>query len=440
MFYFWANYVIWLIMAVVDCAICGLAFDPKKKEKSRWRYIFGMVAVNLPFLHIKFLCNDQTTIRSLCILAMTGTTLIALTIFFDGTFWQKLLFRISNLVACLFAELVLMVIMRDELVIPGHTLTFYDPIMLKADLIDSSISIFMYALCLVIHRKIFKKKSYDLRIYLVFCVFPISQMLLMLSTNSQIYEHFNESAVVAMAGVFIGVMADILLLYTLIRQQKMQDMSEQLNELTRAWETERNHYHEIEDRRENLAKIRHDMNEHLIIIKELMQRGEYTKVNAMLDTLTEYVASTREFMYCGDPVVNAVMAENEKLCKENGISLQYEFRIPKPLQMDAISICSIFSNLMRNAVAAAVKAKGLCPAGDYVSMKAAVQGDYLHIITENSRTEEKKAQNGRKGYGKVILKELAERYNGQMEVKETQDAYRVEITVENRENGKTNAQ
>ncbi len=397
MFYFWANYVIWLIMAVVDCAICGLAFDPKKKEKSRWRYIFGMVAVNLPFLHIKFLCNDQTTIRSLCIFAMTGTTLIALTLFFDGTFWQKLLFRISNLVACLFAELVLMVIMRDELMIPGHTLTFYDPIMLKADLIDSSISIFMYALCLVIHRKIFKKKSYDLRIYLVFCVFPISQMLLMLSTNSQIYEQFNESAVVAMAGVFIGVMADIMLLYTLIRQQKMQDMSEQLNELTRAWETERNHYHEIEERRENLAKIWHDMNEHLIIIKELMHRGEYTKVNAMLDTLTEYVASTREFMYCGDPVVNAVMAENEKICKENGISLQYEFRIPKPLQMDAISICSIFSNLMRNAVAAAVKAKGLCPAGDYVSMKAAVQGDYLHIITENSRTEEKKVRNGRKG-------------------------------------------
>jgi len=431
MFYFWANYVIWLIMAVVDCAICGLAFDPKKKEKGRWRYIFVMVAVNLPFLHIKFLCNDQAAIRSLCIFAMAGTTLIVLTLFFDGTFWQKLLFRISVLVACLFAELVLMVIMRDDLVIPGHTLTFYDPVMLKADLIDSSISIFMYAVCLVIHRRIFKKKSYDMRIYLVFCVFPISQMLLMLSTNSQIYEHFNESAVVAMAGVFIGVMADILLLYTLIRQQKMQYMSEQLNALTRAWKTERNHYHEMEERRENLAKIRHDMNEHLIIIKELMQRGEYTKVNAMLDALTEYVASTREFMYCGDPVVNAVMAENEKICKENGISLQYEFRIPKPLQMDAINICSIFSNLMRNAVAAAVKAKGVCPEGDYVSVKAVVQGEYLHIITENSRTEEKKVLSGGKGYGKVILKELAERYNGQMEVKETPDSYRVEITVEN---------
>lgn len=94
--------------------------------------------------------------------------------------------------------------------------------------------------------------------------------------------------------MILSIAADILLLYTLVRQQKMQGMSEQIDELTRAWETERNHYREIEDRRENLAKIRHDMNEHLNIIKELMKRGEYTKVNAMLDTLTEYVASTRE--------------------------------------------------------------------------------------------------------------------------------------------------
>lgn len=238
--------------------------------------------------------------------------------------------------------------------------------------------------------------------------------------------------------------ADILLLYTLVRQQKMQGMSEQIDELTKAWETERNHYREIEDRRENLAKIRHDMNEHLNIIKELMKRGEYTKVNAMLDTLTEYVASTREKMYCGDPVVNAVMAENEKICKENGISLQYEFRIPKPLQMDAISICSIFSNLMRNAVTAARKAKEAAGeyasqqtegrnAGEiYVSVKAAVSGDYLHIITENSRIVEKKPLNARKGYGKVIIKELVERHNGQMEIKESPDRYRTEITVENR--------
>ena len=186
------------------------------------------------------------------------------------------------------------------------------------------------------------------------------------------------------------------------------------------------------------------MNEHLNIIKELMKRGEYTKVNAMLDTLTEYVASTREKMYCGDPVVNAVMAENEKICKENGISLQYEFHIPKPLQMDTISICSIFSNLMRNAVTAARKAKEAAGeyasqqtegrnAGEiYVSVKAAVSGDYLHIITENSRIAEKKPLNARKGYGKVIIKELVERHNGQMEIKESPDKYRTEITVENR--------
>lgn len=34
--------------------------------------------------------------------------------------------------------------------------------------------------------------------------------------------------------------------------------------------------------------------------------------------------------------------------------------------------------------------------------------------------------------GKVIIKELVERHNGQMEIKESPDRYRTEITVENR--------
>lgn len=444
MFYYKANFILWIVMEAVDCTMCGLAFDPRKKEKGRWRYILGMMAVNLPFMTLKFLNNNQSLIRTCCIFIMTGTTLFAMQRFFDGYFWQKLLYRISNLVASLLTELTVQVLMRKELLNLDHQISFYDPLFFKIDLMVSVLSVFMYSLCLMVHRRIFRQKSYDLRIYMVFCIFPISQMLLMMSTNGQIYEGVTDKAGVALAGVLIGVVADILLLYTLIRQQKMQDMSEQLHEVTKAWETERNHYREIEDRRENLAKIRHDMNEHLNIIKELMKRGEYTKVNAMLDTLTEYVASTREFMYCGDPVVNAVMAENEKICKENGISLQYEFRIPKPLQMDAISICSIFSNLMRNAVTAARKAKEAAGeyalqqtegrnAGEiYVSVKAAVSGDYLHIITENSRIVEKKPLNARKGYGKVIIKELVERHNGQMEIKESPDRYRTEITVENR--------
>ena len=437
MFYLIMNYIVWTICIFEDCAACGLAFEPKKEGRSPWWYILSMMAADLPVALIKITNNNNAVIRNSCIIGMAAITLLFMHIFFQGYFWQKVLFRFGNIIMMTLGEVVAAALLVNKVGVDINTITFYDAKMLYLNMAETLMCTLCYALSIMLWRIFMSKRNKNVSRFLVFCIFPISQTVLLMSMDSNVYYEKGGNLIQVAIGVILSIAADILLLYTLVRQQKMQGMSEQIDELTKAWETERNHYREIEDRRENLAKIRHDMNEHLNIIKELMKRGEYTKVNAMLDTLTEYVASTREFMYCGDPVVNAVMAENEKICKENGISLQYEFRIPKPLQMDAISICSIFSNLMRNAVAAAVKAKGLCPAGDYVSMKAAVQGDYLHIITENSRTEEKKVRNGRKGYGKVILKELAERYNGQMEVKETQDTYCVEITVENRETEKT---
>lgn len=444
MFYLIMNYIVWTICIFEDCAACGLAFEPKKEGRSPWRYILPMMAADLPVALIKITNNNNAVIRNSCIIGMAAITLLFMHIFFQGYFWQKILFRFGNIIMMTLGEVVAAALLVNKVGVDINTITFYDAKMLYLNMAGTLMCTLCYALSLMLWRIFMSKRNKNVSRFLVFCIFPISQTVLLMSMDSNVYYEKGGNLIQVAIGVILSIAADILLLYTLVRQQKMQGMSEQIDELTKAWETERNHYREIEDRRENLAKIRHDMNEHLNIIKELMKRGEYTKVNAMLDTLTEYVASTREKMYCGDPVVNAVMAENEKICKENGISLQYEFRIPKPLQMDAISICSIFSNLMRNAVTAARKAKeaageyalqqteGRNAGKIYVSVKAAVSGDYLHIITENSRIVEKKPLNARKGYGKVIIKELVERHNGQMEIKESPDRYRTEITVENR--------
>lgn len=445
MFYLIMNYIVWTICIFEDCAACGLAFKPKKEGRSPWRYILPMMAADLPVALIKITNNNNAVIRNSCIIGMAAITLLFMHIFFQGYFWQKVLFRFGNIIMMTLGEVVAAALLVNKVGVDINTITFYDAKMLYLNMAGTLMCTLCYALSLMLWRIFMSKRNKNVSQFLVFCIFPIGQTVLLMSMDSNVYYEKGGNLIQVAIGVILSIAADILFLYTLVRQQKMQGMSEQIDELTKAWETERNHYREIEDRRENLAKIRHDMNEHLNIIKELMKRGEYTKVNAMLDTLTEYVASTREKMYCGDPVVNAVMAENEKTCKENGISLQYEFYIPEPLQMDTISICSIFSNLMRNAVAAARKAKEA--AGEYalqqtaegrnaeeiyVSVKAVVSGDYLHIITENSRIVEKKPLNARKGYGKVIIKELVEWHNGQMEINESPDRYRTEITVENR--------
>ena len=252
------------------------------------------------------------------------------------------------------------------------------------------------------------------------------------SVNVKIYVEMTPAGVINIAGLLISMAADVILLVTLLRQQNMQEMTIRLSEMEKTWEVEQNHYWDIEARREELAKIRHDLSEQFMVIQGLLHKENYEKAVEMLDSLREYVASTKEYDYCADPVVNAIMVENEKLCVEKGIRFEYDLEIMQPLKIEPVAICSIFSNLMRNATAAAQKAEDRKKS--FVSIKAVVKGDYLHVKVDNFCTEEsKKEKKRKKGYGMEILKAIAERYNGQMEVVSADDRYSIRISVENTE-------
>ena len=54
-------------------------------------------------------------------------------------------------------------------------------------------------------------------------------------------------------------------------------------------------------------------------------------------------------MYCGDPVFNAVMAENEKICKENGIGFTTYSHTGNPVPVFAVGKgCELFSEINNN--------------------------------------------------------------------------------------------
>ena len=204
----------------------------------------------------------------------------------------------------------------------------------------------------------------------------------------------------------------------------------QLKEVEKAWEVEQNHYRDIEARREELAKIRHDLSEQFIVMQELLHQENYEKVKEMLQTLREYVASTKEYVYCADPVVNAIMAENERECQKKGVRLTYNLEIMQPLKINPVVLCSIFSNLMRNALTAATYVEDKSKA--CIDIKAAIKGDYLVVKVNNTYSEvKKKEKKKRKGYGLDILKTVVDKYNGQMDVIAKDGNYSTSLSVEN---------
>ena len=403
--------LLWIAYLWLDCMVVAYAFEPRRDSVRQAGIILGLMAAQLPAAVLKFLFNDNVLVRYGAMIAVGIVTVAYAAVFLKGTIGQKVLFMLCEYLTALLAEMLSIGILNKYME-QKPQLSYYTPTMVL----------------LVVWKKIVEKESFNVSIIIVFSVFPVSQLLMITAINEQVFRNMTLYTGWILAAAILGSVADGVLLYTLLRQQQLQELKLRLSEVQSTWEIAENHYHEIENRREEFAKIRHDMRNQQMVLQELLHQGEYEKAEKMLETLTDTVAATTEYLYCGDPVFNAIMGETEKACREKRIAFQYDLEIPQKLKLDPVAICSILSNLTRNAVAAAEMTER---EEAFLSVKAAVKGDYLHICVENSRAKKLPGRPGRKGYGLEILHDLVERNHGQIDVQPGEGSFRVDVTVEN---------
>ncbi|MGN0385510.1 MAG: GHKL domain-containing protein [Lachnospiraceae bacterium] len=420
------NLIICLLTYFVANYIMVSAFESKKRYSS-FREAVTIWLLTLPLSCIKLCWNHIKLVQYGFLITIIIVSIIYLHIRMQGSIWQKILFVMLQETAFFIGEVTASFILKDA-ISKLESWDFNTPTILIADTMVNLIGLCVYWMFLWGWKRIVWKRNYNAKTFLVFLFFPMSQVFLICANDILALNTMTPGNISLMVGTAIGFVADILLMITLLRQQQMHEMELKLSQVEKAWDTEKKHYEEIEIRREELAKIRHDMTEQFILMSELIQRDDKEKVKEMLKKLTEYVAATREYVYCADNVVNAIMSENEKICKEKGIRLEYEFAIHRPLEMNAVVICSIFSNLFRNAIAAAEQAQG----EKKISLKASLMGDYLHIKEENTYNKSAR-RDDRKGYGLEILRNMTERHNGQMDVKENETWFMVEMSLENKD-------
>ncbi|MFR2155637.1 MAG: GHKL domain-containing protein, partial [[Eubacterium] siraeum] len=101
------------------------------------------------------------------------------------------------------------------------------------------------------------------------------------------------------------LVADIVYLYFMADLEKKAVLEREVSSLKYARQLEEQHFKQIEEKRYEVAKIRHDINNQLIAIRSMMRDGHIEQADEMLGTLETRVARTKEAQLCSIPVVNA---------------------------------------------------------------------------------------------------------------------------------------
>jgi len=213
------------------------------------------------------------------------------------------------------------------------------------------------------------------------------------------------------AGILLSLLANVsLLAYTVLYERKLA-VQEELKEAQHKIKLEKAHYNAAEKRREQLIEMRKDFNNQLNAISALISDGKKGHARSMIADISNKISLTRENPYCVIPVVNAVIMEKEKECREAGIELSVNLNIPNSLAVSPMHLCSIFGNILNNAITACKKLQAET-AGPVISLSSKIDGDYLFIKATNPSGKLKPLPTLGRGYGLRILTDLAKRYGG----------------------------
>lgn len=172
---------------------------------------------------------------------------------------------------------------------------------------------------------------------------------------------------------------------------------------------------------QKLRKIRHDLRNHLLNAKILIEKNDTNEAQHILD---EIIGQTENInigitQTTGNSIIDAAITYKTAVCCNKNIQIEYFLENLPELSIDPVDISSLISNLMDNAIEAAEKTSD-----PYIKIQISMYRKYLTIYVRNSSLNDlqfdinknellsTKLDKTLHGYGMQIINDIALKYDG----------------------------
>lgn len=170
----------------------------------------------------------------------------------------------------------------------------------------------------------------------------------------------------------------------------------------------------------NISLIRHDMKNHLFMLKSLYEKGEVELYRSYFDTLLLKINKKEEVCKSGNLVVDSIINYKLRNINDREINLYIDVCIPKKLEISDVDMTVVLGNLLDNAVRAVKEAdrKKLQITMRYNKGRLILQIEnaYKNIIKVQGKLQTTKKEKQGHGIGLESVREVIERYDGVIQI------------------------
>lgn len=201
---------------------------------------------------------------------------------------------------------------------------------------------------------------------------------------------------------------------------------------------ERAYYDELDYRYEETRKIRHDINNHLLALQLLVEKGDLTSAKAYIGEISEELDQTIMPVRTGSNVLDALIWQ--KICQARKCNITIQTEIHCSVNGRNISdydLCGIFGNILDNAMEAVADMDA-----PVINLFIGNQLDMLYISCKNPYQGERPRRGDNfvttkdspesHGLGIPRVREIAKIYDGEVNISAEVEHFLIEILLNNK--------
>ena len=284
-----------------------------------------------------------------------------------------------------------------------------------------------------------KNKAVPIRYWLLLLTVPVTTLGTL--TVYQYYidllapgEDINIYIIISTVGlVFINV-----LVFTLFSKlQNQLEIRRNADLLNTQMRLEKESFKRIEESYNRTRELRHDLKNHIFVLKGVAENGTKEELLAYLEKMTDAVEEATYVSMSKNSAVDAILNEKLLYAQKNGISTQFDVTSLENTKISAMDICTILSNALDNAVEACVKFPN--HSDRYIDVKIEDSENEMIISVRNPSTQAPKHRAGtyisRKkdsenhGLGLKSIKRTVDKNKGDMLVKYENGIFNLVISL-----------
>ena len=199
-------------------------------------------------------------------------------------------------------------------------------------------------------------------------------------------------------------------------------------------------YNTYKEAQEDTRAFRHDINNNLAFISMLMQEKKYDEAEKYVKELNGNIAALSQKVVTGDDMLDTLILSKLSLIKNNNIKFVIKGVIAGGLGWKAIDVCTVFSNLIDNAVEACQKIENIQNRYIEISFRQAnlqriitvkntvnYNLDYTKINANIKYTTKTDKENH--GYGLQNIRNVIEKNNAMVQMKCDGAYYETDIII-----------